>query len=134
MLRDQLFQMVTAGSDQEHIRSLVLAYIASLNSKDVEARLALFAPNATVEDPVGSKAVVGHDALRALWTASTGLGVKATLKRIVVCASEACYEFEAELDAGEGGRARILCISTIKVGPAGLIAEMRAYFDRACIS
>lgn len=133
MLRNQLIALAGANADADGIRGVVTAYLGSLASQDIEARAALFAPDAIFEDPVGSKPVVGLEALRSVWTASRGLKVTASLKRLIVCGREACYEFVADLDAGDGDRASINCIETLKLDAKGRIVEMRAYFDRSCI-
>lgn len=134
MIKDQLMQALQPGPDARYIRELILAYLDSFATKNIEGRLALFAPDASFEDPVGAKPLVGRDALRAFWTSSAGLDIAATLKRIAICANEACYEFEAQLQAGAADRARVLCFETLKVDSNGLIAQMRAYFDSSCIS
>jgi len=133
MLRNQLIALAGANADADRVRGVVTAYLGSLASQDIEARAALFAPDAIFEDPVGSKPVVGLEALRSVWTASRGLKVTASLKRLIVCGREACYEFVADLDAGDGDRASINCIETLKLDAKGRIVEMRAYFDRSCI-
>lgn len=134
MLKEQLLANLKTASHRDRIRNIVVAYLASFATGDIEARAALFAANVRVEDPVGSDPIVGIDTLRAFWNASGGaLKVTAEPKRIVVCGNEACFEFTATLNAS-GDRAVILCIETIKLDADGLITEMRAFFDAACIT
>ena len=133
-LKQQFLGNLPAPPGEDRIRSVVRAYLASFASRDVEARAALFAANVRVEDPVGTAPIVGLDALRSFWAMSSGaFDVSATPKRIIVCGNEACVEFEAKLNAG-GDQATISCIETFKLSDAGLIVEMRAFFDRTCIS
>lgn len=112
------------------IEQLVRSYLDSLSRGDVEGRLALFAPDATFEDPVGAAPMVGHEALRAFWMAGAGVEVRTRLELIAVAGDEAAYVFTAEVVGGPDDRVTIRTIETIEVDDNGLISRMRAYFDR----
>ncbi len=47
------------------IRHTIAQYIERFSAQDVEGWLALFADDATVEDPIGSGLHTGHDEIRA---------------------------------------------------------------------
>jgi len=112
------------------IEQLVGSYLDSLSRGDVEGRLALFAPDAIFEDPVGAGPMVGHEALRAFWMAGGGVEVWTRLDFISVAGDEAAYVFTAEVVGGPDDRVTIRTIETIEVDDNGLISRMRAYFDR----
>jgi len=51
----------------EHMRDTMLRYAKLLSARDLDGILALFAPDATLEDPVGSTPLRGHAALRQFY-------------------------------------------------------------------
>lgn len=54
-------------SDQ-HIATVMQAYVDAMSGDDVEKVLVLYADNAVVEDPVGSEAFKGIEAIRGFYT------------------------------------------------------------------
>ena len=52
----------------EQMTAAVHGYVAAFDKGDPEAVVALFAPDATVEDPVGTEAKIGHAAIREFYT------------------------------------------------------------------
>ena len=136
MLRDMFVGMAKGRETPAHgrIRELVTRYLATFATGDIEARVALFAPDGSFEDPVGTPPMIGHDALRAFFSQSGGMQISAELERIVICGNETAFSFRACLDAGEGGQVTIHPFETLVMGDDGLIVQMRAYFDAGCIS
>jgi steroid Delta-isomerase len=136
MLKDMFVEMAKGRETPtgERIRELVLRYLATFATGDIEARIALFAPDASFEDPVGTPPMIGHDALRAFFSQSGGMKISAELERIAICGNEAAFAFRARLDAGEGGQVTIHPFETLVMNDDGLIAQMRAYFDADAIS
>lgn len=131
-IRETLLAQAEAreGPRRAMIEQLVRSYLDSISRGDVEGRLALFAPDAIFEDPVGAAPMVGHEALRAFWTAGGGLEVRTRLELLAVAGEEAAYVFTAEVLGGADDRVNIRTIETMEVNENGLIARMRAYFDR----
>jgi steroid delta-isomerase len=135
-LRDALRSMVKFddGDRRATIERLVRSYLTALNANDVEGRSKLFAPDASVEDPVGSQPIVGHEALKKFWTGAGGLTAKAQLEKLaIVSESEAAYSFLVRLSVGDD-HATINPMVAIKVNDAGLISSMRVYFDKSSIT
>jgi len=122
------------GPRRPLIEQLVRSYLDSLSKGDIEARLALFAPDASFEDPVGTPAMVGHAALRAFWTAGAGIEVRARLEHLAIAGDEAAFLFTAEIAAASDDRVAIRVVETIEVDDKGLISRMRAYFDRGAMT
>lgn len=56
-----------AGPSPDHIRWVFEEYGARMSKGDTEGLVALFAPDAYIEDPVGGPKQVGHDALRKFY-------------------------------------------------------------------
>ena len=136
MLKDMFVEMAKGRETpaSESVRELVVRYLATFATGDIEGRIALFAPDASFEDPVGTPPMVGHDALRAFFSQGSAMKISAELERIAICGNEAAFAFRARLDAGEGGQVTIHPFETLVVNDDGLIVQMRAYFDVGSIS
>ena len=136
MLKDMFVEMAKGRETPAsgRIRELVARSLATFATGDREGRVALFAPDASFEDPVGTPPMIGHDALRAFFSQGSAMKMSAELERIAICGNEAAYAFRARLDAGEGGQVTIHPFETLVVGDDGLIVQMRAYFDAGSIS
>ena len=52
----------------QHIANVMQAYVDAMSGDDVEQVLVLYADNAVVEDPVGSEAFEGIEAIRGFYT------------------------------------------------------------------
>lgn len=114
----------------EHMVSVVERYVEAFANGDPEAVVALFAEDATVEDPIGSPAHRGHDAIRAFYTASMATGAKLKLEGPVrTAADHAAFAFSVTLNYG--GEKRVDVIDTFRFGADGKVVEMRAYFGPA---
>lgn len=114
---------------EEKVR-VVEAYIEAFANGDPEAVVALFADDATVEDPIGSPAHEGLDAIRAFYTASMATGAKLKLESPVrTAADHAAFAFSVTLNYG--GEKRVDVIDTFRFDDNGKVIEMRAYFGPA---
>lgn len=116
--------MVTA----EQMSAAVHAYVAAFESGDPEAAVALFAANAIVEDPVGTPAKQGLDAIRAFYVASMQTGAKLHLEGpIRVGPDYAAFAFQVRL-SWEGNTTTIDVIDVFRFDQEGRIVKMEAYF------
>ena len=112
----------------EQMTAAVHGYVAAFDKGDPEAVVALFAPDATVEDPVGTEAKVGHSAIREFYTASMATGAKLQLEGPIRLATDyAAFAFRVELTM-EGKLLTVDVIDTFKFNAEGKVTEMRAYF------
>src|SRR4026208_1143854 len=99
---DVLAAMVAAptgpGSAQR-MRAAMDAYLDSWRRNDPEARFGLFVDEPVVEDPVGTPAYRGRDAVRGFWKQAAWPGVEfnATLHKLIVCGREALAHFTIRL-------------------------------------
>ena len=109
----------------------VQSYIAAFNAGDAAAIAALFAENASVQDPIGTPSHVGRDAIARFYQSAINTGSKLTLTGpIRVAGRHAAFPFRVQLQVN-GADMTIDVIDTMLFDDAGRIEEMRAYFDTA---
>lgn len=113
--------------------AVVHAYLAALNAGDLESIVALYADDATLEDPVGSAPVAGREAIRAFYARSLAVPLEVGLEGPVRVAGRECaFPFSVSLD-WEGQRMTFRPIDTFRFDDAGRIVQMRAFFGPANI-
>jgi len=118
---------------EDRARKAALAYVDTFSNGDIDARLALFAPEASFEDPVGTPPITGHAALRAFWEQGAALGVAITVEHIAANAGSAAMLFTARLTAAGSAPVAMRVIEIVEVDESGLIVRMHAYFDETSI-
>lgn len=90
-------------ADADAIRKTVHTYSERFTD-DRDGWLALFADDATVEDPIGSDVHVGKDAIGAFWDMSHGLADRVTLTPsdyVKVAGNEAAFAMDARMEMGD---------------------------------
>ncbi len=103
-------------------------YIEAVSAHDVGTIKKLYADSATVEDPVGTDAHVGMEAIVAFYQQSASVEVELELTGPVRCAGNAAvFPFFATTNIG-GKKMRIDIIDVFEFNDAGLIQSMRAYW------
>lgn len=112
----------------EAMIAAVETYVEAFARGDADMAAALFADDASVEDPVGTPQRVGKAAIAEFYRASMATGAKLTLTGPVrTAADHAAFAFEVALD-WQGQRQRIDVIDIFRFDAEGKIAEMRAFF------
>ena len=115
----------------EIMQAAVHRYIRALNESDLEGIVALYAPDAAVEDPVGSLPHRGHAAIRAFYAGSVALGLQAQLDgEVRATANVAAFAFRVSF-VWSGQATTISPIDVFHFNEQGLITEMRAIFGPA---
>ena len=120
-------------ADATTIRSVVDAYTEAFKAGDKDAYVALFAPDATVEDPVGSPTHKGHDAIGDFFTQMSTMADSIELcvtGPVRVAAGECAFPMQARPTMG----GTTMCIDIIDVmtfDDDGKITTMRAFWDPA---
>lgn len=112
----------------EHIRALYDRYPELVSKGDVEGIVALYADDATIEDPIGSDLHRGSEAIRAFYRAAAG---SVTIKRtgpVRVAGQEAATPMVV-LMGPEGEQRALDVISTMVFDDDGRIRAMRAYWS-----
>ena len=111
--------------DAKHMSGAVEIYLAAINAGDPQAVLALFSPDATVEDPVGHGPVSGDD-LAPFYERAARMGLVAQQTGPVrVAAQEAAVPFTITI---AGAHTRIDVIDVFRFGDDGKITSLRAYW------
>jgi steroid Delta-isomerase len=117
-----------APTDARGLEALVDAYVRHLNAHDVEAIVALYAEDGTVEDPVGSTPIRGHAALRQFYSRIGPVQLQVRRDGPVRAAGRECAFVLSGTFAIEGTRNAFSPIDTFRLDEAGRILAMRAYF------
>jgi steroid delta-isomerase len=115
-------------TDTDPKTACVHAYIAAFEAQDAAAAAALFADDATVEDPFGSEAVCGRDAIHAFYARAMQSGARLALSGPVRLAGDAAaFPFTATVAAAPGGMILDI-IDVFRFGADGKIVAMQAFW------
>ena len=120
----------------EEMKATMRAYIERLNAGDLEGVLALFAPDATVEDPVGAGQHQGMEALRAFYGLALANNARLFLTGPQVGSSSdyAVMPLKVEVAIPDTPVMQINVIETMRFNEAGKVIEMRAYWGQEDMS
>jgi steroid delta-isomerase len=119
--------------DPEQMRAAIDAYVTHMSDGDRARWLDLFADDARVEDPVGTPAHEGKDAIAGFWDLVQGMADKLTLERtgpVRVAASEAAWPMQAFSQLGDD-RYVVDIIDVMTFDDDHRIVQMRAFWDPA---
>jgi steroid delta-isomerase len=104
----------------------VHAYVAAFEAADAGAAAALFADDATLEDPFGSDAIRGREAILEFYTRAMQGGAKLALTGPARLAGDAvAFPFTANVPAAN---IAIDIIDVFRFGTDGKIASMQAFW------
>lgn len=116
--------------DPAKMVAVVEAYVAAFEIGSADAVAALYAADATVEDPIGSPILHGREAIRAFYAESMQTGAKLKLEGPVRVAGDlALFPFSVHLNF-DGGPKRIDVIDSFRFTAAGEVVEMRAFWGQ----
>lgn len=114
--------------DPTKMEAAVHEYVAAFEAVSPERVAALFAADATVEDPIGTPPHAGRAAILGFYTESMKTGAKLRLEGPVRIAGDyAAFAFSVHLHMG-GADMRVDVIDTFRFNEANEVIEMRAYF------
>lgn len=114
--------------DRRTIEEIVDRYVDLVTKGDVDGIVALYAEDATIEDPIGSEILRGRDAVRRFYEASAG---SVTMKRAGtprVAGNESATPLTA-LMGPEDGRKALDIISVMAFDDDGRVRSMRAFWS-----
>lgn len=113
------------------MEAAVHAYVAAFDAGSADRVAALFAADATVEDPIGSPVHHGREAIRAFYAEAMKTGARLTLQGPVRIAGDyAVFPFAVNLP-GPGAARWIDVIDTFRFNQDNEIAGMRAFWGPA---
>lgn len=111
----------------EDMRAIVARYVACVGAGDTEGIVALYAENATVEDPYGTPAHHGHDGIRSFYGALAGTEMSTELLTARVAGDSAAFQLRV-LTKADGKTITISPIDVMTFNGDGKISTMRAYW------
>ncbi len=111
----------------------IAAYFATINSRDREAWMELFAPDASVHDPVGAPAVEGEQGLHDLWSGMTGPFSHLSIEpeEIFYAGMGAAVRWTGKARGINGGQVDFAGISVFEISTEARIQALMAYWDPA---
>ena len=117
-----------ASNDQ--IQATIDRYIDAYLQNDKAAFLALWTSDGVLEDPVGTPAHVGSEALGAFWDGAREMAdhILLKLEKAVIAGGEAAVIIEINAHMGEGGLV-MPAVDIMRFDDDGLLTSVRAYWD-----
>lgn len=114
----------------EEIRGLVRSYVDMMCASDIDGIMALFAEDATAEDPVGGEVQRGTEALRNFYSFTAPL-LQVELTGPICVAGLACaFPLLAQLTLGEDVK-YLDATDVLTFNEDGKITSMKAYWEQA---
>jgi steroid delta-isomerase len=114
---------------REEIVATVEAYVGAVGRQDLEATLACFAENARQEDPVGTPANVGTEAIRAFFERSYKASFTTQLTGpVLVTGEHAAFSFRIEVPTA-GDPLEVRVVDMARFDADARIADLRAVVD-----
>jgi steroid delta-isomerase len=116
-------------------RQTIDRYLARYNRGDREAWLDLFAPDAWIEDPVGSPRRCGRLAIAAFYdlTHSAAERIEMVPLFVSVCGSQAAFHMQVRVLL-QGRWVEFDAIDVMEFDAAGKITAMRAFWDPGAVA
>jgi len=115
--------MTTAEGKSEAITKAVNRYLETLSQGRPDDIAALYAEDATVEDPVGSEVHIGRQAIRGFYTRVENVESKTEVLTLRALGNEAAFFWRLII-----GGMTIEIISVMTFDDEGQIASMKAYW------
>ena len=115
------------AANADRIRQVVDDYVRLVGSGTADEIVALYAEDATVEDPVGSEVRTGHAAIREFYATLDGLDQETRLLALRVAGGEAAFHFEVVTRA-DGATYTLAPFDVMVFDDDGRITGMRAYW------
>jgi steroid delta-isomerase len=113
---------------REAIAATVNRYLELVATGKADDVLALYAADATIEDPIGSELRRGQEAIREFYVGIQDAKKETELAELRVAGREAAFLWHLTLDGGDS-RTRISPISTMTFDEDAKIISMRAFWS-----
>ena len=113
----------------EQITQTVTRYLDFVSKGQPDDVAALYADDATVEDPVGGEVHIGRQAIRGFYGAIENVKAQTEVFTLRALGNEAAFHWTLTLDFGGSGM-RIDIISTMTFDEDSKIASMKAYWTQ----
>ena len=113
---------------QPDIAAAIDTYLAAVAGGSAAKIAALYAPTATVEDPVGSDPHAGREAIEEFYRALEAAAVSTELITARISGLQAAFHFRVITEAGDRSFT-IEPIDVMSFDERGLITSMRAFWS-----
>lgn len=114
---------------QTEMKATMLRYIDLLNAGDLEGVMALYAEDATVEDPVGASLHQGQAAIRDFYTLAINSGAKLKLVGPQRGSHGNCAVMPVDVELNlPGAKMQIGVIEIMHFNAAGKVTSMQAFW------
>jgi steroid delta-isomerase len=114
---------------REQVEATVRGYVEAVGRQDLDATVALFAEDATQEDPVGTPPNVGRDAIRRFFERAYRGTFSTTLTGpLLVTGDHAAVHFVITVPT-DGDPMTVRVVDLVRIDDDGLIGELRAVVD-----
>ncbi|MAG32242.1 MAG: steroid delta-isomerase [Deltaproteobacteria bacterium] len=113
------------AASNDHIRQTIARYVAFMNAGDADAIAELYAEDATLEDPIGTKPTKGREGIRAFYIAAAGAVKLELTGNPRVAAGEAAFPMLARVEPDRS----IEIIDIMVFDDDGMISSMRAFWS-----
>ncbi|QDQ98862.1 nuclear transport factor 2 family protein [Tomitella fengzijianii] len=113
----------------EAVRKTIEAYITAVTTGTVDEILALYAPGATVEDPVGSGVRDTEESIREFYGVVAGMKQTGEIYTIRIAGSSAAFHFRITTEAGDQ-KVQITPIDVMTFDDDAKITSMRAFWGQ----
>ena len=114
----------------EQLRGVVERYLALVATGTADEIVALFAEDATLEDPVGSDVLVGKEAIRAFYATIEPLRAETTLVELRTVVGSAAFHFVITTYT-DGLTVIMSPLEVMTFDDEGLITSMRAWWSES---
>jgi steroid delta-isomerase len=120
----------------QQIQKTMARYVELVDAGDIDGILALYAEDATVEDPVGQAPLHGIDAIARFYRQGLGaMKVSATQTGPVRATSNGCGAIPFRVDMEWGGQPSSLhVIDVMEFDAEGKIRSMKAYWSEVNVT
>jgi steroid delta-isomerase len=118
------------AASADRIRQVVDDYVRLVGTGTADEIVALYAADATVEDPVGTDVRTGPAAIREFYAGLEGLQQETRLITARIAGGEASFHFEIVTRVGDKTYT-LSPIDAMTFDDDGLITSMRAYWGDA---
>jgi steroid delta-isomerase len=120
----------------QDITETVNRYIGLVAGGSVDDLVALYAEDATLEDPVGGEVHIGRESIRGFYATLEHLQRDCELVTLRVAGNEAAFQFRLTVTAGGPAPSRIQIepIDVMVFDDDGRVAAMKAYWSSADVT
>ena len=115
-------------SSPEDNAKTVNRYLELVSKAQPDEVAALYADDATLEDPVGTEVHIGRPAIRGFYSSIENIKAETEIVTLRALGNEAAFFWTLTVDLGDAGQMRMEIISVMTFDDEGKIASMKAYW------